>query len=904
VTIEAGELLLHYRLIEKIGEGGMGAVWKAEDTRLRRHVALKFLPQEMSADPDRRARFEREAQAVAALNHPNIVTLHSVERADTPAGSVHFITMELVEGRTLSETLPNGGFPLQQLLEIAVPLVDAVSSAHRSGITHRDLKPDNLMVDSEDRLRVLDFGLAKARYSWGVESATQAETAAAVTEEGTILGTVTYMSPEQAEGKNVDPRSDIFSLGTILYEMATGARPFKGDTNVSTIGAILKDEPVSVVELKPSLPNHLGRIIRRCLAKDPDRRYQTALDLRNELEELKNEVVSKEHRTHPSGGAPRSGTLSRPILIGSVAAAMAIVAIVTLTIRKGPESSAPAYVPRPITSAIGQEAYVNWSPDSSFITFAQTRGGSMDIMVQPLAGGEAQVRAGGPGDEGSPHWSPDGKYIAYISSSEPGMPVFLIPPHGGAARKLVSTNIRTLDIDKASAAMGDRPWTRDSQALLISRVDESGQIAVYRVDRERGEAVQVTFPPTGNADLSASHSFDGDRIVFQRRSQGKAALMTMPAGGGEPQVLLDDGFNNAMPAWRPDNRRVLFLSDRGGGAINVWEISVDGSSTRQLTFETSPVTSLAVSAADRVAYQPFWHDTFLFAVDVASGERRQLTDHTHNNFGARFSPDGRSVAYHSTRTGNSEVWLHHLDGRPETRITDNSDWDVYPDWSPDGQLLSFVSDRSEARFKIFIANADGGGERLLIDQPVSVDTPLVPVDPALISRWSPDGEQIAFLVDSGKGQALWVVQANGQGVRELLGNVTDFDWYRDSSHGLYTRPHGSESELLAVNLETGEERSLFIGPLTEIDVAPDGSAVAFCSGRGHMNMGLVQIRLDPPVDSAGLPEAAGDPEWVVRTEGSWHVHNGGWSADSKQLVYTRDRDYGDIYELVEKKGLQ
>jgi Tol biopolymer transport system component len=904
VTVEAGEQLLHYRLIEKIGEGGMGIVWKAEDTRLHRQVALKVLPWETAAAADRLARFEREARAVAALNHPNIVTLHSVEEVDTSGGAVHFITMELVEGQTLTRKLPRNGFALTELLNIAIPLVDAVSSAHRSGITHRDLKPENIMIDIEGRLRVLDFGLARAQDPWGSEDATQAETAAAVTETGTILGTVAYMSPEQAQGKDIDPRSDIFSLGTILYEMATGVRPFRGDSNVSTLSAILKDEPASVVEIKPSLPKHLGRIVRRCLAKDPDRRYQTALDLRNELEELQEEVGSEGHGTHPVTAPSRPVTSIRPLLLGGALAVLAVIAVVAVTRWKRPVTSAPVYVPRPITSAIGQEAYVNWSPDSGFITFAQTRQGSMDIMVQPLAGGEAQVRAGGPGDEGSPHWSPDGKYIAYISSSEPGMPVFLIPPHGGAARKLISTNIRTLDIDKASASMGDRPWTRDSQALLISRVDESGQIAVYRVDRERGEAVQVTFPPPGSADLSASHSFDGETIVFQRRSQGKAALMTMPAGGGEPQILLDDGFNNAMPAWRPDNRRILFLSDRGGGAINVWEIPVDSGSARQLTFETSPVTSLSVSAADRIAYQPFWHDTFLFVVDVATGERRQLTDHTHNNFGARFSPDARSVAYHSTRTGNSEVWLHHLDGRPETRITDNSDWDVYPDWSPDGQHLSFVSDRSEDRFKIFIANADGGGERLLVDQPVSVDTPLVPVDPALISRWSPDGEQIAFLVDSGEGQALWVARADGQEARELLGNVTDFDWYRDSSRGLYTRPRGSESELLAVNLETGAERSLFIGPLTEIDVAPDGSAVAFCSGQGHMNMGLVQIRLDPPADSTGLPEAAGDPEWVVRTEGSWHVHNGGWSADSKQLVYTRDRDYGDIYELVEKKDLE
>jgi len=305
-----------------------------------------------------------------------------------------------------------------------------------------------------------------------------------------------------------------------------------------------------------------------------------------------------------------------------------------------------------------------------------------------------------------------------------------------------------------------------------------------------------------------------------------------------------------------------------------------------------------VSADDRIAYVPFWHDTFLFVVDVGSGERRQLTSHTQDNLGARFSPDGQSIAYHSTRTGNSEIWLHYLDGRPETRITDNGSWDLYPDWSPDGQRLIFVSDRQGSRFKIFIANSDGGGERLLMDQPISFDSPLLPVNADLVSRWSPDGKLIAFLVEDEETTTLWTIQADGEGAKKSIENATGFDWYRDSRHALYTRRHGSESEIVAVDLESGQEQSLFVGPLTEMDVAPDGSAVAFCFGRGHMAMGLAVLKLEPPSDPQGLPRAVGEPEYLVKAEGSWHIHNGGWSADSKQLVYTHDKDYGDIYELV------
>jgi len=188
-----------------------------------------------------------------------------------------------------------------------------------------------------------------------------------------------------------------------------------------------------------------------------------------------------------------------------------------------------------------------------------------------------------------------------------------------------------------------------------------------------------------------------------------------------------------------------------------------------------------------------------------------------------------------------------------------------------------------------------------MDRPISFDSPLLPVNADLVSRWSPDGEQIAFLVEDEESKGLWTVQADGEGARKLLENATGFDWYRDNRRGLYTRRHGSESEIVAVDLETGQERSLFVGPLTEMDVAPDGSAVAFCFGRGHMAMGLAVLKLQPPSEPDGLPSAAGEPEYVVEAEGSWHVHNGGWSADSKQLVYTHDKDYGDIYELVERR---
>ncbi len=281
-----GTSIGHYHIVESLGKGGMGEVYAAEDTRLGRRVALKVLSRGLAMDADRRERFEREARAVAALNHPNIVTIYSVEEAD----GVPFLTLELVEGRTLDALIPPGGLPLDRILAYAIPLADAVGAAHQRGITHRDLKPGNVMIGDDGRVKVLDFGLAKLKES-------NASLAASLptqelTGEGRIVGTVAYMSPEQAEGKPVDPRSDVFSLGVVIFEMATSQRPFKGDTQVSLLSSIIKDTPSSLTDLRADLPRDLARIVRRCLSKDPEDRYQTAKDLRNDLRALKEDLSS------------------------------------------------------------------------------------------------------------------------------------------------------------------------------------------------------------------------------------------------------------------------------------------------------------------------------------------------------------------------------------------------------------------------------------------------------------------------------------------------------------------------------------------------------------------------------------------------------------------------------------
>ena len=278
-----GKTLNHYKIVKRLGAGGMGEVYLAEDTRLDRQVALKILPAEFAADPARLARFQREARAVAAVNHPNIITLYSIEE---DAG-VHFLTLELMDGNELSAEIPAGGLPLARYLELASALASAVGAAHERGIVHRDLKPANVMVTRGGVLKVLDFGLARQQ---ATINASEMRTATELTSPGVALGTVPYMSPEQVQGRAVDHRSDIFALGVIFHEMGTGKRVFPGDTSAELVSAIMRDVPPALSELRAEFPDRLARLVARCLDKDPHQRYQSALDLAHDLEALKSET--------------------------------------------------------------------------------------------------------------------------------------------------------------------------------------------------------------------------------------------------------------------------------------------------------------------------------------------------------------------------------------------------------------------------------------------------------------------------------------------------------------------------------------------------------------------------------------------------------------------------------------
>ena len=410
-----GARLGPYEVTGQIGAGGMGEVYRARDPRLGRDVAIKVLSEELSSDPDRRSRFEQEARSASALNHPNIVTVHDIGAS----GSIVYIAMELVEGRTVRELLVEGAIPVKRMLSIAAQTADGLARAHSAGIVHRDLKPENLMVTREGFVKILDFGLAKLVAPAGdAESELATMGAAPGTQPGVVLGTVGYMSPEQASGAAADFRSDQFALGAILYEMATGKRAFSRGTAVETLSAIIRDEPEPIGRVNPAAPAPVRWIVESCLQKDPEERYASTRDLARDLRQAQERLsdLSQETAALPVRRRPRAA-MWVPALLGLVA--LLIGADLLVRLRRPSAAGLPSNLQK-LTFGPGLEDEPTWSPDGKFLAYTTDERGNLDVVVQPLDGGAPLTIAGNDADEAQPAWSPDGSKIAFVSAQDRG----------------------------------------------------------------------------------------------------------------------------------------------------------------------------------------------------------------------------------------------------------------------------------------------------------------------------------------------------------------------------------------------------------------------------------------------------------------------------------------------------
>jgi Tol biopolymer transport system component len=703
------------------------------------------------------------------------------------AEGITFLTMELVKGKTLADLIPQDGMPLERLFDIGILLADAVQAAHERGVIHRDLKPGNVMIDDAGRLKVLDFGLVKLVSAVGDDEKTMTDDEA--TAQGRVKGTVAYMSPEQAEGKELDARSDIFSLGVVLYQLITGQRPFGGDTPISTMSAILRHDPPSVTKLKP-LPRHLGRIIQRCLQKSPDRRFQTARDVCNELEGLKREVESGEvepvsgvSAVMPADGAASGGRAGTWLWI----AAAVLVAVPSIWWALGRKNEpSPAIPPHlevtKLTSAVGVEHVGSWPPDGSFFAYSHSANGPLDIFIQATAGGDPVRLVESDYDDYPPAWSPNNRWIAFISGRSGTNAIYLVPPLGGTVRHLTDIGyppLYTADL----IALGTTPWSPDGSRLLFARKEGSGA-ELWIIDVATGEETRLTGGPEAN-DGGAAWSFDGNSIAFIRITRGLFGIWVIPAQGGEPRPVYE-GLEDYWVAlgWAPDDRSVVFGSSREGSSTDLWAVDLGSGEIRRLTSGVSEKNGACVGRDGRVLMNDFTHQTDVYLQDIESGEARRLTMHTATNFEAQISPQGDRLAYMSDRSGNSEILILDLKTGREVQVTDHEGVDQSPSWSPDGRTIVFESTRSGER-RLWSIDPEGRAARQLLEG-----------QDARLPRFSPDGRAVGFLSSESGTESLWLVEPDGSSPRLVKEDVGDFGWYRDSRRIVYAGASGDFREIL------------------------------------------------------------------------------------------------------------
>jgi eukaryotic-like serine/threonine-protein kinase len=761
-----GRTILHYNIVEKLGEGGMGVVWKARDMHLDRFVAVKVLPAERLQDAERQRRFVQEAKAASALNHPNIVHIYDIAEADgTP-----FIAMEYVPGKTLGQSIGRKGLPLGEALKYAIQIADAVAKAHAAGIIHRDLKPSNIMVTEEGVVKVLDFGLAKlaepATSEFG-ETATLRASEGPGTEEGTIVGTASYMSPEQAEGKKVDARSDIFSFGSVLYEMITGRRAFHGDSKLSTLSAILKEDPQPVSVLVTDVPRDLEKIIARCLRKDPERRFQTMADLKVAMAELKEESDSGKVAAPPTlpGGRRRIAVWSRVgLLILATVAAIAV----WFSRSRSPVPEAPLAA-IPLTGYPGFQAAPTFSPDGNQVAFCWDgeKHDNTDIYVKVVGAGSPLRLTTNPAADRQPAWSPDGRSIAFLREL-PGerAAVLLIPALGGPERKLAETS----DLHSAPA------WSPDGKWLVIAdRSSSTEPDALFALSVESGEKRRLTIPPASGRDYNPAFSPDGRRLAFVRAAlRGSGAFMESAdvyvlnlSGGvtpkGEPKHLTAAQYTSRL-AFTADGREILFCSGTGFRP-SLSRIASDGSDRpQQLTSIGEGVSDPAISRQGRrLAYARASDVSHIWRLEApgphgktdaaGSNKTTPFATSAHNEVDPDFSPDGKRIAFasgRSSRLGNREIWVCDADGSNPVQLTFLDATAGTPRWSPDGERIAFDSDL-DGNWSIYVISANGGKPRRMTSGPANNDAP----------SWSRDGRWIYFVSDRTGEDQLWKMPAGG-----------------------------------------------------------------------------------------------------------------------------------------------
>jgi serine/threonine protein kinase len=742
MPILTGKRLGPYEILSAIGAGGMGEVYRAKDTRLNRIVAVKVLPTHLADSPELRERFEREARTIASLNHAHICTLYDVGHQD----GTDYLVMEYLEGETLAQRLVKGPLPLEQVLKYAIEIADALDKAHRKGVTHRDLKPGNIML-TKSGTKLLDFGLAKLKQEVAPANVQLSQLPTAndpLTAQGMIVGTLQYMAPEQLEGKEVDARTDIFAFGAVVYEMATGKKAFEGQSQASLIAAILEREPPPMFSLQPMTPPALDRVVKTCLAKDPDERWQNSHDLMSELKWIA-ESASQAAMCEPTAGRRRS--LER--LFGGIAAIALMVAAFALAFlyfrREAVDLPSGRFeVLPPAKSAIQM---FKLSPDGRYLAFIASDAGANRLWIRPLDSLQAHVLPGTDGASG-PFWSPDDNFIGFFAQGK----LKRIALAGGPPQTLC-------DACGAGGANNSAAGTWNQEGTILFTPGMGS--GIFRISSDGGIATPVTKP--GGIDFPEFLP-GGDRFLyFSRGGQGTSGIF---AGSldGRPSVRLLPDLSTVAYVPHPARGSGGYLLFRRGVALMAQPFNPDKLRSAGEMFPVAEPVGSVLSPADfsasangvlayRSAGETLGQRQFIW-VDRAGKRLSLATDPIVSSFGT-LSPDEKSIALVQNNSGGtSDIRLQNLARGVVSRFTFDTGIYRQPIWSPDGSHIAFDFEpqNQPGTFEFYQKPARGGQEELLLHAGLGAR----PYD------WSPDGKWIVYGQFGEKTREdLWLLPLSG-----------------------------------------------------------------------------------------------------------------------------------------------
>ncbi|MEP6925311.1 MAG: protein kinase [Pyrinomonadaceae bacterium] len=751
ITHAVGRKIGTYEIDSLLGAGGMGEVYLAHDAKLNRRVALKLLPAHFAADAERLRRFKREAQAISALNHPNIVTIHDI---GSTAEGEHFIATEFVEGHTLREIANSGKLSILEILKIFAQICEALEAAHKSGIVHRDIKPENVMIRPDGLVKVLDFGLAKRLTAASDNSHSQDFSA---TKNGFVIGTLNYLSPEQAVGDPLDPRTDLWSLGVCLFEVLTGKPPFMGASQQSVFNAILNSAAPAPTETNADLQPEFDLIVAKALEKDRELRYQTASDFRADLRRLNKLIDSAATWSNDKikPGKAKTAAPSRfarwraAAVIGAILILMSVAGFALWKNLKNNLPEAPNWAKAthtPLTDAPGTEYFPTLAPDGKTFVYAGKDVGNFDLYAQRISGKNAvNLTANSPADDTQPAFSPDGERIAFRSERAPAG-IYLMEATGENVRRVCdfgyypswSPDGKEIVVAEYSQ---DIPSTRSPSALWVVNVASGAKRLLIE-----NFAMQPAWSPNGR------------RIAFWfTGSGGRRDVATVAATGGAPVLVTNTANTNWNPVWSPDGRFLYFASDRSGN-MAFWRVSIDETTgqvlseqpeavltpakfSRHLAFshdgkrmiyvQTNIQANLQAAEFDpdteKIVGEPVW---------ITSGDREFGT--------AELSPDGKQFAIRLIRRTQEDLVLLNRDGSNQRDLTNDVAFDRYVRWSPDGKQIAFASDRS-GNYEVWTIEPDGSNLRqITFDHQPGASFPV----------WSPDGKQLIY--DNGDGKSFVV----------------------------------------------------------------------------------------------------------------------------------------------------